>query len=384
MHSQESAFPTEALAWLTEEGQVFDVVLLDMQMPEMDGATLGGEIQRRLAAAAPPLVMLTSLGLKEVDHAGVDLAAYLTKPIKPAVLYQTLLAVFGGHEASARPSRDRQTPPAAPDAPAARPLRLLLAEDNLVNQKVAHHLLARLGYRIDVAGNGAEALAALARQPYDAILMDVQMPELDGLAATRQIRAGTWQDSGRTYQPYIIAMTASALQGDREACLAAGMDDYVSKPINLPDLKAALARVPAGNGAPGETAAAPAPPPPPAARPAAAGRDPIDPDALARFTAEMGSEDPAIVAELLAAYLSEGHSLTAELQASRAPETIRRLAHSLKSSSLLVGALTLGGLCADLERRAGLPGFQPDPEAAAAITAEFASVAEELSKKEAD
>jgi len=118
------------------------------------------------------------------------------------------------------------------------PLRILLAEDNAVNQKLALRLLAQLGYRADVAGNGLEVIAALERQPYDIVLMDVQMPELDGLEATRRIRAQWTPPRG----PRIIAMTANAMQGDREECLAAGMDDYISKPIRVHDLLSALQR----------------------------------------------------------------------------------------------------------------------------------------------
>jgi CheY-like chemotaxis protein len=119
------------------------------------------------------------------------------------------------------------------------PLRILLTEDNTVNQKLALRILQRMGYRADVAANGLEALAALRRQRYDVILMDVQMPEMDGLEATRQIRSTFAPD----HQPHIIAMTANAMQGDREVCLEAGMNDYVSKPIQVKELQAALESV---------------------------------------------------------------------------------------------------------------------------------------------
>jgi CheY-like chemotaxis protein len=122
-----------------------------------------------------------------------------------------------------------------------RPERLLLAEDNAVNQKVALHMLAKLGFRADVAANGLEVLAALSRQSYDVILMDMQMPEMDGLEATRRI-VELYPD--RATRPWIIALTANAMEGDRELCLASGMDDYLSKPMKLPDIAAAFARLP--------------------------------------------------------------------------------------------------------------------------------------------
>jgi CheY-like chemotaxis protein len=130
---------------------------------------------------------------------------------------------------------------ADPELARRHPLRILLAEDNVVNQKLSLRFLGQMGYRADVAGNGREAVEAVARQRYDVVLMDVQMPELDGLDATRQIRAGQPADG----QPRIIAMTANAMEGDREQCLAAGMDDYNSKPIRVAELVEALGRAPA-------------------------------------------------------------------------------------------------------------------------------------------
>ena len=222
--------PSEALA-LIEAGERFDVAVLDMQMPEMDGLALAREIRRHRREL--PLVLVTSLGGLPEARSATEFAAQLTKPLRASQLFDALMSVLGED--------------AAPQAigsggdgkPAASPLRILLAEDNAVNQKLALRLLERLGYHADVAWNGVEVLEALERQPYDVVLMDVQMPELDGLDATRRI-CGRWPDGER---PHIIAMTANAMAEDREACLAAGMDDYVAKPIRPDELAEAISRV---------------------------------------------------------------------------------------------------------------------------------------------
>jgi CheY-like chemotaxis protein len=165
----------------------------------------------------------------------VGFAAHLTKPLKPSQLLDTLLEVL------VRAAPRRVVPTRAPVGPLqpVHGLRVLLAEDNAVNQKLALRLLERMGLRADVAGDGHEVLDALSRQRYDVVLMDIQMPELDGVEATRRIRQRSGEDG-----PWIIAMTANVMQGDREAYLAAGMDDYVSKPIRPGELAEALAKVP--------------------------------------------------------------------------------------------------------------------------------------------
>ncbi len=262
MLSRATASPKEALDWL-DGGEPFDLAILDQRMPEMTGAELAEAIRRiederlKLEDRAPTtaeqssilnlkssprlsLILLSSLGGRE---AGVDpdlFAASLTKPIRPSALFDALLGVFERQPAQSRQPA-RTTPARAaldPEMAARHPLRILLAEDNAVNQKLALRLLSQMGYRADVAANGLEAIQAIERQPYDVVLMDVQMPEMDGLEATRQICAH-WSAGAR---PRIIAMTANAMQGDRELCLAAGMDDYLSKPIRVDELVAALSR----------------------------------------------------------------------------------------------------------------------------------------------
>ena len=234
--ARDTASPLEALAWL-EAGESFDVALLDLLMPELDGYALADRIRATSAGAELPVVILSSVGARERDAGAVSV--FLTKPVKPSALHDALMTALHGrdHAPSVRLS---ERPAADTELGARHPLRILLAEDNVVNQKVATRLLSQLGYAADIAGNGLEVLAAVAQQPYDLILMDVQMPEVDGLEATRRIRAGDPATRGVR----IVAMTANALAGDREMCLAAGMDDYLSKPIRPAELAAALAAAP--------------------------------------------------------------------------------------------------------------------------------------------
>ncbi|MCP4283477.1 MAG: response regulator, partial [Gammaproteobacteria bacterium] len=167
-----------------------------------------------------------------------EFAAFLTKPVKPSQLYNTLSEVFAAEPG--KRMEHRYEPPEESgfdkDMGERLPLRILLAEDNSINQQLALRTLERLGYRADVAGNGVEALDALRQKLYDVILMDVQMPEMDGLEATRQIRKEFQTEA----QPRIIAVTANAMQGDREECLSAGMDDYISKAFEVQELMNAL------------------------------------------------------------------------------------------------------------------------------------------------
>ena len=222
---------SEALA-LIDRGEHFDVAVLDMKMPDMDGIALAAKIRRQRSAGELPLLLVTSLGHVPQTSSGV-FAAHLAKPLKASQLYNALVRMVGAGALT------DEVPEAALEAPVTSPLRILLAEDNAVNQKVALRLLQQLGYQADVAWNGLEALAALERQAYDVILMDVQMPELDGLDTTRRIGKRLEPDE----RPRIIAMTANALPEDREACLAAGMEDYLAKPIRPDELAAALRRV---------------------------------------------------------------------------------------------------------------------------------------------
>ncbi len=228
MVAQDTEAPEHALQML--QASRFDLAILDMHMPGMDGATLAAKIREQ--GHQLPLVLFSSLGRKEASDS--LFAATLAKPLRQSQLFDTLVTLL----VSDAPKAEVQAAKPRMDAQMAlrHPLRILLAEDNAVNQKLALRLLQQMGYRADVASNGIEAIECVQRQPYDVVLMDVQMPEMDGLEASRRITA-KWQPGER---PRIIAMTANAMQGDREACLAAGMDDYVTKPIRVDALVQAL------------------------------------------------------------------------------------------------------------------------------------------------
>jgi CheY-like chemotaxis protein len=255
----------EALTILTTSGQHgrrFDLAVLDMKMAEMDGLELARRIKGNRDWANVHLVMLTSLGRRGDAKIAEDigLEGYLLKPVRQAQLYDCVSLVLGA--ASDKATSNYNQAPALitrhtlSETRARDRGRLLLVEDNPINQKVAAKMLEKMGYRVDVAGNGEEALEALQRVAYALVFMDCQMPEMDGFEATRKIRQD--EDSGklppfmlegsseivqeRPLKMPIIAMTANALQGDRERCLEAGMDDYLSKPLSPDELSAALER----------------------------------------------------------------------------------------------------------------------------------------------
>jgi PAS domain S-box-containing protein len=259
MHPVSVASGMHALELLSG-GEHFDVALLDIQMPGMDGYELARLIRQNHTAAALPLLVLTSQGMDGARSRELEVAQTLSKPIKSAQLMAALTRVLDRPSHAGRPQASSSTgtpskptpsdglPTESAATPAPRktrladsyPMRILLAEDNLVNQRVAILILQGLGYTVEVADNGAVALDMLQqasdKQAFDLVLMDVQMPKMDGLEATRRIRA----DITAHRQPQIVAMTANAMEGDREACLEAGMDDYLSKPIKPAALAQAL------------------------------------------------------------------------------------------------------------------------------------------------
>ncbi len=263
--------PQQALEWL-KKGEQYDLGVLDLQMPGMDGLALAMEIHKLPGAAMMPLVLMMPLGLHS-DAPGsthIVFAHTVNKPVKPAQLCEVLVRALFSPKVAAR-----QQPIARPGESLTEklPLSILLCDDNAINQKVAARILATVGYEPDLAGNGREALDALDKKPYDIVFMDVMMPEMDGLEATCAIRARQKEAVHPNYQSriVIIAMTAQAMQGDREKCLAAGMDDYLSKPILPKEIRAAVERwgpqaKRTATVAPTANAGEPAPAPMPAAK----------------------------------------------------------------------------------------------------------------------
>lgn len=315
MHTRETASPRQALDWI-RQGDPYDVALLDYQMPDMDGITLAKEIRALPDRRSPRLVLLSSIVYPPgAEQREAGFAAVLSKPLKLSQLRDRLLEIVGGrHEESAVTSWE----------PASTPLRILLAEDNAVNQTVALRLLERLGHRADVATTGHETLTRLEAELYDVILMDVQMPGMDGLEASRTICA-RWPVGER---PRIVAMTAEAMAGDRERCLAAGMDDYVVKPVTLHVLKQALERCH------------------PLAAPTL-----LDRSALEHLREDLGED---AVREVIAIFLERTPSMLAALRdaAERGDAVaLRAAAHTIKGTSATLGALALSEQCAELERR---------------------------------
>jgi len=223
---------------LIDSGETFDVAIIDMQMPGMDGVMFAREVQKRDHGKKLPMILLSPVGLRNEIPEGL-FAAGLTKPAKASQIFDAIIGTFPRKEDRSMPKHPPDSTVVASAAVPTRAERLLLAEDNVVNRRVALHMLTRLGYHADVAANGLEAIEAVRRQGYDIVLMDVQMPEMDGLEATRNL---VKEFPERKDRPWIIALTANAMQGDRELCLHAGMDDYISKPLKLTELSAALER----------------------------------------------------------------------------------------------------------------------------------------------
>ena len=341
----------ELLRSAADAGDPYDLAIIDMQMPKMDGVELAKRIKEDPEIASTRLNLLTSMGQRgdaeEARQAGIE--AYLNKPVRQSQLYDALATIMGTPEENAPGRREEKrlvTRHSLKETKASTRARILVAEDNQVNQKVAVKMLEKLGYRADVAANGLEAVEALfSRVPYSAVLMDVQMPEMDGYEATAEIRGREGEDANR--RTPIIAMTANAMQGDREKALAAGMDDYVSKPVDPEELQAALERWvfrpdDGGASAPDEATAE-----------AAASRedatDPLDQSVLEGLR-ELGDQD--LLVELAGLFLEDAPP---KLEALREAigrgdaASVGQLAHGLKGSSGNMGATGLATICAELE-----------------------------------
>ena len=366
----------DALAILRREaaaGDPYSIAILDMQMPEMDGLMLARAIKSDPAIAGTRLMMMTSLGRRDdaaIREAGVELC--LTKPVKQSQLFDCL-ATLCGHAGVQRPQPQKRSAKPAPAgiSPERREqLRLLVAEDNIINQKVVLRQLQALGYNADAVANGREVLEALERIPYDVVLMDCQMPEMDGYEATNQIR----KREGESRRTTIIAMTANALDGDRERCLAAGMDDYISKPVRQETLSAVIDRWFVDRSA--------------SCRPAdQSGLSPtgsanvIDASVIAELRGLQSPANPDFFNNLIDLFIDETPHRLAAIRAAvdRAnPGALAHEAHALKGSSAHLGATRMDALCEILEEQGRAGTIAGAQVLLSALEEEFASVREAL------
>jgi signal transduction histidine kinase/CheY-like chemotaxis protein len=342
----------------------FDIALLDFHMPGMNGITLAQKVREEIPNKGLPLLLLSSLGMVHEASQQEIFHARLTKPIRSAHLLEQLTAILGITEPLAIPApkpSDHAITPAKTSS-----LRILLAEDNPVNQRVATLILQKIGYRADVVANGLEAVNAIARQQYDVVLMDVQMPEMDGLEATRTI----CQRFGPERRPRIIAMTAHVMAGDRERCMEAGMDDYLNKPIEISALTAALARSERKTGQSSSNNRANQP-----VRFNPARLDCLD--ELAKLTGE------DILNELVAAFTTDAErslqAMSAALDA-RDAKTLERTAHSFKSTCGNLGGEHMWQLCQFLENQSRAGDLANAPELIANLRSESTLLYAELQK----
>jgi signal transduction histidine kinase/CheY-like chemotaxis protein len=332
MNAVEADGAASALTLL--EALRIDLALLDQHMPDLDGLALAKAIRARKPGAHLPLILLVTGPQPSLQE---HVTASISKPIKHAQLAATIATVLGGAHLSPT------SPPEAAFSPKA-PLRVLVVEDNATNQLVALRMLERLGYRADVVGNGQEAYFAVARQTYDVVLMDIEMPVLDGINATAAIR----ELGASITQPRIVALTADALAGTKERLLAAGMDDYLSKPIRLEQLAEILVRyhavaLPAFASSAYVVGGAPQNEPP------------VDALVLQQMATALDRNGPAVVAEVIRLFMDDTPALLGRLTSAGAAgdlETLTKEAHSLRGSCGTVGAVAMSQVCNALERAA--------------------------------
>jgi CheY-like chemotaxis protein/anti-sigma regulatory factor (Ser/Thr protein kinase)/HPt (histidine-containing phosphotransfer) domain-containing protein len=328
------ADPRQALEQVTA-GLTYDVAILDQNMPQMTGVDLAAALQQGPHHSEAPHILLTSMGRRPLQE-GLFVAC-LTKPVRTSTLHQALIAALSARSDGVEPS-------AAHDglAPIPHQLRILLAEDNPLNQRVLELVLGKLGQHAMTVSNGSAALQAVTDRPFDLVLMDVNMPIMDGLEATRRIRADL-----HAHQPHIVGVTAGALIEDAHSCLAAGMDAYLAKPVRAAEIQTLITRLSPPQEASGAV-------PSPAATPDTAQPVPtpsedevIDGHAFDRLMTDLDDTDGNLRAELVRTYLLDGvHHLTklGEAIASGDTATSAICAHTLRSTSALLGALTLAEL----------------------------------------
>ena len=363
---------------LAADGLTYDIAVLDMDMPDMDGMQLAEALRSFPRNCAAPLILLTSVGHRPEDPSKL-FTSYLAKPVKSAALRDTLTAALAGSSVDLTATTAGQDADATSQVSGADRLRILLVEDNLVNQRVALLMLDQLGHHVEIVGDGSEAVRAVEAGRYDVVLMDVQMPNMDGLEATRRIRSQLRSED----QPHIVAMTASALVEDREACAAAGMEAYLTKPIRVNDVREILARIRLNPATPLRERAP---------RTSASDRhrgelrvpvrseSAIDLQILDERMTELGDTTGEFRRTLIGEYLAEGtEQVLALIHSGNSFDghSVAAIAHSLRSTSALLGAMTLAEMLQEAEATAAqdLPGL---PAVGAAIDEEFGRVKAEL------
>ena len=368
-----SALETSRAA--ADRGEPFDLAILDMHMPEMNGIELARNIRSEPALASMKLILLTSIDGGEINgdalEAGID--SRMTKPVRQSQLYNCIANTMAGTQPIGTQPIAVSQAPALPAQEASPPhTRVLIAEDNAVNQKVAVRMLEKGGFQADVAANGLEAVKALSTVPYDLVLMDCQMPEMDGFEATKTIRDAE-RKNGK-HVP-IVAMTAHALEGDRERCLQSGMDDYISKPVKIDALHLIVRKW----ANPPKAAAPAAEPSRPGPGNTAEGA--IDPNALQALVELQADEEDDMVGELVNLFLREAPVKIADIREAVSGQNalnVERVAHSLKSSAETLGALTMGKFCAELEKIGRGSSLEGAEEILTWMENEFERVKEEL------
>jgi CheY-like chemotaxis protein/HPt (histidine-containing phosphotransfer) domain-containing protein len=330
-------------------GNPFDLAVVALEMQQDDGLTLARKTKEAASSSAPRVILLTWLGHRPEAAAlqAAGIAGCLAKPVRESRLRQCVIEVLrrganGGLQTGE--ALESAPPDASLSSPGMPRARILVAEDNVVNQRVALKQLRKLGYRPDAVGNGAEVFEALKGGRYDIILMDCQMPEIDGYEVTRRIREQE-RASGDTSAPptYIVALTANALEGDREKCIAAGMNDYLSKPLHLSELESVLQRALFNL----QASARPAVTPP--------GEEVLDRTVIdgLRDLRELGQPDP--LRELIDLFLRDAQPRLQKLEAALAEPDLSKAAataHALKGSASNLGARRLADWCAQLEKHA--------------------------------